>query len=175
MQKALETVNDIIKQRGYSIKSDLEDKIIGINEKGKEIVIFKNPIDKFNVDHIKQKVSILNTLNIKHCIVIYTISVTAIAKKLVESSIDVEFELFTQDELQYNITEHRLVPKHIKLSEEEAKIFKKEFGIKFSTILKTDPVCRFYNFQRGDVIKIIRKDYTSSNNIPYITHRIVKG
>lgn len=175
MDKALETVNDIIKQRGYSIKSDDEDKLVGINKKNKEIVIFKKPIDKFNVEHIKQKVSILNTLAIKHCIVIYTNSVTAIAKKLVESSIDVEFELFTQDELQYNITEHRLVPKHIKLSEEEARIFKKNFGIKFATILKTDPICRFYNFQRGDVIKIIRIDNSNENNIPYITHRIVKG
>lgn len=175
MDKALETINDIIKQRGYSIKSDTDEKIIGINEKNKEIVIFKNPIDKFNVEHIKQKVSILNTLGIKHCIVIYTNSVTAIAKKLVESSIDVEFELFTQDELQYNITEHRLVPKHIKLSEEEARIFKKTFGIKFPTILKTDPICKFYNFQRGDVIKIIRIDNSKENNIPYITHRIVKG
>ena len=171
MDKALETVNDMIKQRGYKIKDNDDSKIIGINDNGKQIVVFKQPIDKFNVDHIKQKVSILNNIGIKNCIVIYTNSVTSIAKKLVESSIDIEFELFTQDELQYNITKHRLVPEHIKLYEEEAKIFKKNYGMKFSIILKTDPVCRFYNFQRGDIIKIIRM----TDNIPYITHRIVKG
>ena len=94
------------------------------------------------------------------------------AKKLVENSVEKKFELFTQDELQYNITKHRLVPKHIKLNNEDAKDFKKKYGLKFPALLKTDPVCRFYDFQRGDVIKIIRQESCGNT---YITHRIVKG
>ena len=172
MDKAIETVKDMIQQRGYLISEEDDEKFIGVDENKQSIVVFTTLVDKFNVDRIKEKVAILNSINANHCIVIYGNSVTSMAKKLVENSVEKKFELFTQDELQYNITKHRLVPKHIKLNNEDAKDFKKKYGLKFPALLKTDPVCRFYDFQRGDVIKIIRQESCGNT---YITHRIVKG
>ena len=171
MDKAIETVKDMIEQRGYFISEEDDEKFIAVNENKESIVVFTTLVDKFNVDRIKDKIGILNSIDANHCIVIYGNSVTSMAKKLVENSIEKKFELFTQDELQYNITHHCLVPTHVKLPDMEAKDFKKKYGLKFPTLLKTDPVCRFYNFQRGDIIKIIRKD----SGTTYITHRIVKG
>ena len=92
-------------------------------------------------------------------------------KKLIENSVDIKIELFTQEELQYNITKHRLVPKHIKLSSDEAKEFKKTYGLKHPAMILTDPVSRFYDFKRGDVIKIVRM----SGEDEFVTYRIVKG
>lgn len=165
MDKSIETLKNMILQRGYTISEEDEDKIIGINENNEFIAVFTTVVDKFNVDRIKEKTAMLNTLNINHCIIIYH-NVTSIAKKLIENSIEKKFELFTYNELQYNITQHRLVPTHIRLSDIETKEFKNKYGVKFPNILSTDPVSRFYNFQKGDVIKIIRNGY--------ITHRIVK-
>lgn len=172
MERALNTVRNMLEQREYTIRQVDEEKFIGTNEENKSIVVFTTLIEKFNVDRIKEKIVILNAINENHCIVIYNDSITSIAKKSIENSIDKKFELFTLDELQYNITTHRLVPKHVKLSDKEATVFKKRYGVKFPVILTTDPVSRFYNFQRGDIIKIIRKD--SSTDFPFITHRIVK-
>ena len=171
MNNCLITIMDMIKQRGYNIVKNDDEKITWINNNEENIVVFKTIINKFNVDNIKQTVFILNNIKINHCIVIYLDSITSMAKKLIESSVDIKFELFTCEELQYNITKHRLVPKHIKLNEEECKEFKSKHGVNFSILLTSDPVSRFFNFQRGDIIKIIRTD----NDTSYITHRIVKG
>ena len=174
MEKAIETVKDMIKQRGYVITEEDDEKFIGVDDNKESIVIFTKIVDKFNVDSIKEKIVILNNIKSDHCIIIYGNNVTSMAKKLVENSVEKKFELFTRDELQYNITHHRLVPKHIKLADCDAKEFKKKHGLKFPALLKTDPVCRFYNFQRGDVIKIVRQDNTIGGSF-YVTHRIVKG
>ena len=65
----------------------------------------------------------------------------------------------------------KLSPKHERENVKElaysaAKI-SQQYLLKFGTLKKEDPICRFYNFQKGNIIKIIR-----SNNC--ITYRIVK-
>jgi DNA-directed RNA polymerase I, II, and III subunit RPABC1 len=177
IEKALETLREMITQRGYKIEDNEEDNQTYMicsrvnNKKNERIVIFTNPIAKFNVDRVKEFVSVLNEIHISHCIVVYTDSVTSMAQKIIENTVEFQIELFTIGELQYNLTKHILVPKHICLNDEEAKEFRKKYGLRFPVILKTDPVCKFYNFKRGDVIKIVR----NSDGNEYITHRIVKG
>ena len=178
-EKALETLREMITQRGYKIEDNEKDNednqtymiCSRVNKKNERIVIFTNPIAKFNVDRVKEFVSVLNEIHISHCIVVYTDSVTSMAQKIIENTVEFQIELFTIGELQYNLTKHILVPKHICLNDEEAKEFRKKYGLRFPVILKTDPVCKFYNFKRGDVIKIVR----NSDGNEYITHRIVKG
>ena len=110
----------------------------------------------------------MHKMEYKHCIIIYSGSSTPMATKLADSSVEIEIELFTEAELQYNITKHRLVPLHRKLPDEEAEQFKKTYGLKFPVILRTDPISRFYHYKRGDVIKIERKG-------GFISYRIVRG
>jgi DNA-directed RNA polymerase I, II, and III subunit RPABC1 len=172
MEIALKTVLEMINQRGYKITTDDDSKIIGINDNKEEIIVFKQVVLKFNVDRVKEYISKLNKMKMTHCIVIYTESVTSMTKKLVVNSPDIIIELFTQEELQYNITKHRLVPKHIRISPEEAKEFKEKYGNKYPTILCTDPISRFYGYKRGDVIKIMRLTGTGES---FITYRILKG
>ena len=165
METAIQTVTDMISQRGYTIISQDDETIICVRSKGEKLVIFITPIIKFNINKVKECISIAHNMEVNHCIAIYVESITSSAKKIVESSVDIDIELFTLKELQYNITKHRFVPKHIKLSEKDAKVFKKDYGIKFPIILKGDPVSRFYNYKRGDIIKI-------EGNDGYISHRI---
>ena len=53
------------------------------------------------------------------------------------------------------------------LNEDEKKDFLSNFGSKIPFLLKTDPIVRYFNFEKGDIIKVIRKDN-------YISYRIVK-
>lgn len=167
---AIDTITEMITQRGYKIIQTDEDKIIAENTDGENIVVFTNPVVKFSIDRIKEYISILHNINMNHCIVIYVDSITPATKKLVNDSIDVKIEVFRLEELQYNITKHKLVPKHQRLLPNRAKNFKKKYGLKFATILVTDPISRFYNYSKGDVIKISRK----SDRGIYVTYRIVK-
>ena len=67
----------------------------------------------------------------------------------------------------YDITEHRLFRPHIKVLEDEANKIFKQMGRKFPILLLTDPVCRYFAFNKDDLIKIIRKN-------GFISYRIVR-
>jgi DNA-directed RNA polymerase I, II, and III subunit RPABC1 len=112
----------------------------------------------------------IKKMDVWHCLIVYKDTVTPIAKKVVEESKDIIIELFNVEELQYNITKHYLVPKHellFKKKSKECEQFKKKYSDKFPIILKSDPVSRFYGYEKGDIIKITR-------NNGYITYRIVR-
>jgi DNA-directed RNA polymerase I, II, and III subunit RPABC1 len=168
MEKAYQICFEMFEQRGYNIIEQDEDKITAIKEDGKHICAFMANTPKFNVERVQEYISLMNELNITHSIVVYKETATPMAKKVVSSSNEMIIELFTEEELQYNITKHILVPLHQKLSKEETAIFKKKYGVKFPTLLKNDPISRFYGYERGDIIKVTRKG-------GYITYRIVKG
>ena len=175
MDRAIKTLTEMVSQRGYNITEQDDEKFIGLNKEGNALIVFLVPVCKFSVDRFKEYVGKVDVLNGKlsrryynHCIIVYTDSITPMGKKLVAESDDINVELFFIDELQYNITKHRLVPVHSRLNDTESKKFKKEFGLKHPSILTSDPIAKFYNYKRGDVIKIIRP-------CGFITHRIVKG
>ncbi len=60
---------------------------------------------------------------------------------------------------KFDPADHNLVPKHVKVSEEEKKKLIEEYGdLKdFPRIMKNDPAIKSRDFKPGDVVKIIRK------------------
>lgn len=174
MEIAIKTVTEMLTQRGYKITNSDDDKITGTKPDGCHIVAFKQPVIKFNVDRIKEYIILLHKMKINHCIIVYTDCITPMTKKLVENSVDIQIELFTQKELQYNITKHELVPEHSRLPTDKATEFKAKYGSAWSLMLVTDPISRFYNYKSGDVIQITRTNEKKNNEFPYITHRLVK-
>jgi DNA-directed RNA polymerase subunit H (RpoH/RPB5) len=184
MDKAIQTVTEMITQREYLISSEDEEKIIAKNKSNDHILAYKTPIGKFNVERFKEYISKLETLNNEsddrkyiHVILIYTDCITPTGKRMVAESNDIIFELFSIGELQFNITKHRLVPLHQRLEESESKEFKEKYGLKYQSILISDPISRFYFYKRGDVIKIYRprKKNKHFNQGFIISYRIVKG
>jgi DNA-directed RNA polymerase I, II, and III subunit RPABC1 len=93
--------------------------------------------------------------------------ITSSTKSTLEKMQDMYIELFLIDDLQYNITKHSLQPRFEKLEYEEGENFKKKYGVKFPVLRVNMPISRFYDYKKGDVILIHRKD-------GYITYRIVK-
>ena len=169
MSKTNQTIQEMLIQRGYKIIDDDDEKIIAIHKTSKnKICAFNQSVLKLNIDRIKEFISTLNKLDCKHCIIVYVKDVTPMAKNFVKTSIVVKMELFKEDELQYNITKHRLVPLHTKLNNNESKKFIDKYGKKIPQLLVTDPVSRFYNFKRNDIIMITR----NADNY-FIAYRIV--
>ncbi|RME78120.1 DNA-directed RNA polymerase subunit H [Candidatus Woesearchaeota archaeon] len=65
---------------------------------------------------------------------------------------------------------HRLVPEHIKLTEEEKKKVLEEYNIQVNQlpiIFASDPAIKDLGAAPGDVIKIIRKSKTAGESVFY--------
>jgi DNA-directed RNA polymerase I, II, and III subunit RPABC1 len=159
----------MFKERGYTNIEKYEDKIIALKPDNKQICIFSKIIEKLNVSEMHNYISILQENKIEHGLIIFEGSPTSTVKNVIGNTpaLGINIELFTADDLQFNITKHKLVPKHIRLSKEEAKQFKEKYGVNIPKLLRIDPVCRFYDFSTGDIIKIVRRD-------GFISFRIVR-
>jgi DNA-directed RNA polymerase subunit H (RpoH/RPB5) len=74
-------------------------------------------------------------------------------------------------ELQFNIMEHSLVPKHTKLSSDETVQVKKDYNIsdnsQFPKISRFELISRIIGMKPDDVCKIIRPSPTSITSIMY--------
>jgi len=149
-EKAIHTITEMMKDRGYHKKSD--DELIYENEKNNHIKIFFCMQSKVNIEMMKKYINELNLCNVYHSIIIYSQTITSSAKKILEHIVKFCFETFHIDELQYNITKHVLYSPHEKIE------YKDKLNKKIPIIFKTDPVCRYFNFDKGNVIKIIRKN-----------------
>lgn len=106
-------------------------------------------------------------------IFIYQLGITSSAMKLIPTvSKDLVIECFHETNLIVNITKHVLVPKHLKLNQEEKNELLKTYRLKESQlprIQKSDPIALYLGLKRGDVVKIIRNSETSGR---YASYRI---
>jgi DNA-directed RNA polymerase I, II, and III subunit RPABC1 len=164
------TINEMFEQRGYKNIKNIEDiQIIGVGEDDKKICAYIKILEKLNVAEIHNYIAMLQTSGINHGIIVYDGIPTPAVKTVVSTipDLDIIIELFSSEDLQFNITKHVLVPQHIKLSKDEAKDFKTKFGTDIPILLRSDPISKFYNYCKGDIIKVIRKN-------GFISYRIVR-
>lgn len=168
LPKPLKIGIEMIQQRDYTDIDIQEDRVIATKPDGKKMIIFSSPVPKFNVKSMSEYISITNEIGIKHLLIIYKDGVTSSTKKAIEQlQDDIYIELFAEENLQFNITKHRLQPIFQKLNDIDNKTFKLKYGVKFPIMKHDDPIACFYNYKKGDIIRIIRKS-------GIIDYRIVK-
>ncbi len=87
---------------------------------------------------------------------------------------DQDVQVFSLAELQFNISKHSMVPKHVLIPvSEEARIAEilQSLSIKskhqLPVILKSDAMARFLNAKSGDIVQIIRASPTSGEHTFY--------
>ena len=151
-----DTCVEMLQQRGYSVSVD-GDIIIGEKSSTDRIIIFYNP-GSIAISHVKEYINVMDKASFSHAIAIHKEGITPQASKTTEMLPDKEIEIFPEERLLYNITKHRLVPVHRRLSAFEAATFKRKYGVKIPVLLQTDAISRFYNFKSGDIIEITRID-----------------
>jgi DNA-directed RNA polymerase subunit H (RpoH/RPB5) len=166
-----QTCLEMLQQRGYEItEKDDSTRILAIKPDGNPMVVFFTDVPKFNVKNVQVYISVMNDMDIFHAIIVYKDSVTSFTRKAVSKSLEMKLELFAEEDLQYNITKHRLQPSFEKLPSDEAEKFKQKYGNKFGVIKKDDPIARFYGYDRGDVIRVTRGKVNK-----FVTYRLVRG
>lgn len=113
-----------------------------------------------------------------HFIILLHQDPTPPAKKALETDIEryKNVEVYQINRFIFNITHHRLVPQHIKLTDEEVKGVLTTYNCsnknQLPKMFSNDPVAQYYGFRGGDVIKIIRDGIPTTGASVY--YRLVK-
>lgn len=161
IDRVKQTCIEMLNARGFTDIREEEGIIHGNNpteDAGICVILHTQP--KFTVTNVQEYNMMVSGMNMNHYIIVVENPVTPMARKVIDNSIEMTIEVFLVQELVFNITKHELVPKHEKVNAEKALELKKRFGTKFPVLLKIDPVCRFYGFKRGDMIRVVRKNGT---------------
>lgn len=90
----------------------------------------------------------------------------ALRQLAAEMSVDV----FCDDELRFNVTEHERVPPHSAVDADELAAVLTRYKCKASALprlLSTDPVVRYYGWPRGTVVKVVRRSETAGAAVVY--------
>jgi DNA-directed RNA polymerase I, II, and III subunit RPABC1 len=166
MDKSKETVKDMLRSRDFELEEMLIVQIcnefinceIFISEANRIAVLYMC-FNKINIEHIRSMTLFTDENYFYKIIIVYENIITTPAKSIL-GLLGENIEIFSVDELQYNITRHSLVPRHEKLLEDEKnKIIKKYGGIdKFPKLLSGDPIAKYYGYVVNDMVKIYRKN-----------------
>lgn len=148
---------DMFKQRGYTnIYENNNDSIYLKANNGKlKVCLYFSGNKTFDIEKLKETVKKVYDINYNHVIIVYGNKITSHVKNiLLSSSFDIQIEIFNINNLKYNPTKHFLTPLHKKVEDKKLKETLAKYGNNLSSIPIDDPISRFYNFKKGDIIDI---------------------
>jgi len=190
------TIVQMVVDRGYLVTQKLKDETLEafkqdfeshLNKREQFPFLFRKKDDltdqlfvffpedlKVGVKPIRSYCEKMKEQSVQRAIIVVIQGMSAFARQaLAEMAPKYKLEHFTETELLVNITEHQLVPKHIKLTPAEKKQLLERYKLKDSQLPRiqmNDPVARYYGLERGEVVKIIRPSETAGR---YVTYRLV--
>lgn len=143
------------------------------DNKKDEMVVFYNVSDKASKKEIEEySITMADMLKKNKRLVGMAIyrQITSQASEILHQT--GRFHTFSEKEMLFNVTKHKLVPKHEALTEEEAAaVRKKHFGGKFQMIYTTDPVVKYFGWPVGTMVRIHRT--MAGPQDAYIHYRVV--
>jgi DNA-directed RNA polymerase subunit H (RpoH/RPB5) len=148
----IRNIKDMCEDRGYNILCEKDGEIIT----DKCYILFTKDI-KININYIKELTRLMTEQSLEHIVVVYNGNITMNAQSINDIQMLYNIEFFSEKSFMYNITKHALVPLHEKLcktSEEYRLIATERHNLPH--IFEKDPVCKYYNFKQGDVLRITR-------------------
>jgi DNA-directed RNA polymerase I, II, and III subunit RPABC1 len=167
--KSLQTVQEMLNDRGISTDRLSNYSEMEINALMSESPIFELWISeqtvvlyflpqKFKFSQLRDYIDIERMNKV---ILITRDTITNANVKAIHEEFPIDIELFTLTELQYNVSKHNLVPKHVLISSvEEIQDILASFHLQSKTqlpiILKTDPMARYIGAKPGNLVRITR-------------------
>ena len=176
--KVKTTLYEMLKDRNdkYVFK-EINDNILLAYHENDIILIYNCQENKSGVKTITKLQQLVNEHKSSHVIFIYKHSITIFAKNAIKEfseTYNIHIEMFFVNELMFNVTKHILVPKHEILSDKEKQetmmCLRCKDIKKFPQMLTTDPVARYFNMKKGQLVRITRPSETSGK---YISYRVV--
>ena len=145
--------------------------------KGEMLLLAFFPLDpKLRVTLVRDITQYARDCNCSHYIIVYADAITAFTKSFIanyRADNGVRIETFAINALQYNVTQHQLVPPHRVLgAEEQTEVLKKLRATtdQLAKILTSDPLVKWYGARPGQVMEITR---ASPDGFYYPFYRVV--
>ncbi len=144
------------------------------DDSSEQLFVFFPEDEKVGVKPIKTYCERMKAENVFRAIVVVKVNLTPMAKDALRQMAQRQYrvEYFRDSELLVDITEHKLVPQHIILSQQEKAELLSRYRLKptqLPRIQLQDPIARYLGLRSSQVVKIVRPSETAGR---YITYRI---
>ena len=170
-EKAIQYINLMMERRGFTFDRQLDLLFFSYKNNMSNTVVCIFPNDKLSIETLREIVQFCETQRCRKVVLILQNAWSSNCKKIFENLTFFSLDIFYLKEFQYDLTTLYYFVPHEKI--EDPKLLseiKKTYGTALPVLSKNDTVSRYYNFQKGDIIKISRNDF----NIPTISYRSVK-
>lgn len=172
-KNGITNIDKMMTRRGYEWKQKIENFFHQYEHKKskKRVVICLFSVTKLCIESLREIIKLCEYVKIRSLILILQNTWSSNCKKILDNLINFQTEYFFLKEFQYDLTElHYYVP-HEKIEQKDLiHEIKVNYKNSIPVLLKSDPVSRYFGFQRGDFIKILRNDL----GVNVICYRIVK-
>jgi DNA-directed RNA polymerase I, II, and III subunit RPABC1 len=161
------------------ISSDVNPLDIYLENKNNKIMVKFIVNQKLRINNLTNLVEDIITTQLSENDTLIIITHDKITNEIFDEFLETIFQkhnifiqLFWIDTLMVDITQHKLVPNHSIISNEEKEQLLQKYNLisynQLPIIMKNDPVAKYYGGKRGDVFKIIRPSETAGE---YLTYR----
>ena len=153
--KHYKIVKEMCSQRGYNILSETEDSLLYDT-----CTVYFTGNVKINIKYIKELIQMMEIQKIDHVIIVYSGGITVSVRKIIELTEYFNIELFEEKELNFNITNHTLVPKHNLVEDKDELLQLVKHRKNLPLILSKDPIVKFFAFKKGSILRVERGNGT---------------
>jgi DNA-directed RNA polymerase I, II, and III subunit RPABC1 len=151
------------------------------NDQGTNLMVYYvDPSEKttqVGTENVANAIKTFDQYKVRNGILIIPTRLSPPARKWLKTLVSYNIQVFKEDEMTYNPTEHVLVPKHTVLSLEEATRFLSENKLDFDKLpvmRSNDIIARYYGMRSGDIVKIERYNLYETLVDNSLTYRAVK-
>jgi DNA-directed RNA polymerase subunit H (RpoH/RPB5) len=159
--------------------TDVTTVIFALTKKLRQDIIEELKKNKTNIDTIIKDEKTDNKYNGKYNIILIfgndilttpTVTQLNLIDKVLQKKKGM-LQFFQLNELQFNPTEHQLVPEHRKLNQQESTEIMSKYLIKnklnMPIILKTDVIAKWLGLKQGEIVEITRHNENSGKSYYY--------
>lgn len=151
------------------------------NDKGDKIMVYYADVPikstQLGTNEVNDFIKFMDSQKIKNGIIITRKQLTSHAHKKISELLIYNIQIFLEEEMAFDPTEHYLTPEHIPLTPEQQTKFLISNNLNIDQlpiILTTDIMVRYYDARPGQVIKINRINLYDTLVPKSICYRVVK-
>lgn len=151
------------------------------NDQGKRMLAYYVDVPatatQLGVNEVGAAIVEMDKYKLHDAVIITSKQLSPSAAKHISSLVSYNIQIFLEEEMAYDPTEHFLVPTHIPLSHEEARVFleKNDLSIdQLPVILAEDVIMRNLGLRGGRIVKIIRDNMFETMIGRSVTYKAVK-
>ncbi len=151
------------------------------NDKGNRMLVYYADVPKtstqLGVNEVGDAIVDMDKFKLHDAVIITSKQLSPHAVKHVNGLVAYNIQIFLEEEMAYDPTEHFLVPKHIPLTLTEQREFleKNNLSIDQMPILMTDdPIIKYLGLRGGRIVRIERENMFETMIIKSVSYKVVK-